>query len=83
MNPVLAGSIGATLGLVLAAFANLIVLPWVLRQQETRLAADWRAPVLGWGRDQLARMTKFSYRFTMPIIFGILGFVFGKKVFGV
>lgn len=83
MNPMLAGAIGSLIGLVIVAIANLVVLPFVLRHQETSLASDWRAPVIGWSRGQLARITRFTYRFTMPILFAIVGFVFGKEVFGV
>ncbi len=83
MNPMLAGAIGSLIGVVIVVIANLVVLPFVLRHQETTLASDWRAPVLGWSRDQLAGGTKFMYRFTMPILFAFLGFMFGKEVFGV
>ena len=83
MNPMLAGAIGSLIGVVIVVIANLVVLPFVLRQQETTLASDWRAPIIGWSRDKLARVTKFTYRFTMPILFAIVGFVFGKEVFGV
>ncbi|ESW79589.1 MULTISPECIES: hypothetical protein [unclassified Mesorhizobium] len=76
------GFLGAVAGVVVALFGNLVVLPYVLRQQEQRLAANYRAPVFSWDKQKLAALTTLAYRFLMPVLFGFVGAIAAIQIFG-
>jgi hypothetical protein len=82
MTDLSAGLIGAAAGLLLALFGNLVVLPYVLKQQDRRIAADYRAPIFGWDKQRTASLTRLMYRVQMPILFAFIGAVFAIQVFG-
>lgn len=82
MNNLSAGLIGAAAGLLIALFGNLVVLPYVLKQQDKKIAVDYRAPVFGWDKQRMASLTRLMYRIQMPIIFALVGAVFAIQVFG-
>ena len=78
----IAGLRGALVALAIVAIANVVLLPLVLRDQRHRLSDDWRAPVVGWSREDLARYTRLVYRFVLPVLFAFVGFSAAKEVFG-
>ncbi|RWN52320.1 MULTISPECIES: hypothetical protein [unclassified Mesorhizobium] len=82
MGSLTVGFLGAAVGVLFALFGNAVVLPYVLRQQDQRLAANYRAPVLGWDKQMLASLTRLVYRFLMPVIFGFVGAVAAVQIFG-
>jgi hypothetical protein len=82
MSDLAAGFLGATAGVIVALFGNIVVLPYVLRQQERRLPASYRAPVTGWDKQKMASITKLLYRFQMPIVFGLVGAAFAVQMLG-
>jgi len=82
MSDLSAGLVGAVLGLLIALFGNLVVLPYVLRQQDRKVALDYRAPVFGWGKPRIASITKLMYRVQMPILFAPIGAVTAVQMFG-
>ena len=55
---------GAAVGLIIAVFANWLVLPMVLRAQERKLRDD--AP-------RMRALTIAAYRYAMPLVFGGVG----------
>jgi hypothetical protein len=82
MSDLTAGLLGAIAGLIVALLGNIIVLPYVLRQQERRLPGSYRAPVTGWDKQKVASLTKLLYRFQMPIFFAVIGAIFVMQMFG-
>ncbi|MER8761511.1 MULTISPECIES: hypothetical protein [unclassified Mesorhizobium] len=82
MGNLTAGFLGAVVGVLVAIFGNIVVLPYVLRQQERRLAANYRVPVFGWDKQKLASFTRLMYRFQMPVIFGFIGAIAAMQIFG-
>lgn len=82
MSDISAGLLGAGAGLLVAVFGNIVVLPYVLRQQGLRISANYQAPVLGWDKQKVASLTKAAYRFLVPILFGFVGAITAIKVFG-
>jgi hypothetical protein len=82
MNNVVIGLLGAGAGLLVAVFGNVVILPYVLRHQERRLAAGYRDPILGWDKDQLAAVTRTMYRVIMPVFFGLMGANLAVTTFG-
>jgi hypothetical protein len=82
MSEALVGTIGALFGLIVVAFGNIAVLPWVLRRQKERFNSGWKDPIFGWDQEAVARITKFGYRFVMPILFAFVGFQSGAKFVG-
>jgi hypothetical protein len=82
MGSLTVGFLGAAVGVLVAFFGNVVVLPYVLRQQDQRLAASYRVPVFGWDKRILASMTRLAYRFLMPVLFGFVGAVAAIQIFG-
>jgi hypothetical protein len=82
MSDLTAGFLGAAAGVLVALFGNVVVLPYVLRQQDRRLAASYRAPITGWDKHKLASWTKLVYRLQMPIVFGLVGAISAVHMFG-
>ncbi|MBZ9743338.1 MULTISPECIES: hypothetical protein [unclassified Mesorhizobium] len=82
MSDISAGFLGVVAGLLVAMFGNVVVLPYVLRQQGQKLSANYRAPIFSWDRQQVASLTRAAYRFLMPILFGFVGAVTAIQVFG-
>ncbi|MDX8454033.1 hypothetical protein RFM98_14820 [Mesorhizobium sp. VK9D] len=82
MSDISAGFLGAVAGLLVALFGNVVVLPYVLRQQGRRISANYQAPVFGWDKQKVASLTRVAYRFLMPILFGFVGAVAAIQVFG-
>ncbi|MFI0846757.1 hypothetical protein [Mesorhizobium sp. IMUNJ 23232] len=82
MSDLSAGVVGVAAGLLIALFGNVVVLPYVLKQQDRKFAADYRAPVFGWDKQRMASMTRLMYRVQIPIIFALVGAVFAIHVFG-
>ncbi|MER9893578.1 hypothetical protein NKJ40_16115 [Mesorhizobium sp. M0119] len=76
------GFLGAVTGVLVAIFGNFAVLPYVLRQQDQRLSATYRVPVVGWDKQKLASLTRLMYRFQMPVIFGFVGAIAAVQIFG-
>ncbi|MGV3552768.1 hypothetical protein [Rhizobium sp.] len=75
------GIIGAIAGLLVAAFGNIVMLPWVLRLQRQRYDSGWK-PLIGKPHPELkASMTRFQYRIVMPVLFGFVGYQFGTTFF--
>ncbi len=76
MSDVLARLIGAAVGLLIVLLANFFLLPYVLRQQREKAGSGWTYPLSGKAMnvERMAKITKFSYRVTMPFLFA---FVFG------
>jgi hypothetical protein len=75
-------AIGICVGLLVALFGNVAVLPFVLRQQAERLGSNGRVPLVGWDSERLAAMTKLAYRLVLPLVFAIVGAVAAVSVFG-
>ena len=71
--------IGAALGLAFALFANVFVLPFVLRKQVERPLQLISTP---FGQFDLAHVTTLAYRIVFPVLFGIVGAVGANKVAG-
>jgi hypothetical protein len=68
MDPIVRALIGAGVGALAAIFANIVVLPYVLRQRNDLYAATRQV-------DPLQKWLKFIYRVQMPIMFvGIFAF---------
>ncbi|RWE36185.1 MAG: hypothetical protein EOS78_17445 [Mesorhizobium sp.] len=82
MSDMSAGIMGAVAGLLVALLGNVVVLPYVLRQQERSLPLNYKAPALGWDKQKVSSLTRFMYRFLMPILFGFVGAVAAVQVFG-
>jgi hypothetical protein len=82
MSDLSAGLAGAVVGLLIALFGNLVVLPYVLTQQDRKVAPDYRAPVFGWEKPRIASITKLMYRVQMPILFALIGAVTAVQMFG-
>ena len=82
MGNLTVGFLGAVVGVLVALFGNVVVLPYVLRQQDQRLAANYRVPVFGWDKQKLASFTRLMYRFQMPVIFGFIGAIAAVQIFG-
>lgn len=82
MSDLTAGFLGAAAGLLAALFGNLVVLPYVLRHQDRRLAANYRAPITGWDKARLASRTRLVYRLQMPIVFAVVGAIGAMHVLG-
>ncbi|MER8545940.1 hypothetical protein [Mesorhizobium sp. M0701] len=82
MGSLIVGFLGAAVGVLVALFGNVVVLPYVLRQQDQRLAANYRVPVFGWDKQILASMTRLAYRFLMPVFFGFIGAIAATQIFG-
>ena len=55
---------GAAVGLIIAVFANWLVLPMVLRAQERQLREDAR---------RMRPLTIAAYRYVMPLVFAVVG----------
>jgi hypothetical protein len=82
MNNIIIALIGAGAGLLVAVFGNIIALPWVLRQQATRLPSDYRSPIFGWDKQKIASITRLVYRYQMPLLWAFFGAVFAVQIFG-
>jgi hypothetical protein len=82
MSDLTAGFLGAAVGVLVAVFGNIVVLPRVLRQQDRSVAADYRAPLTGWDKQKMASWTRFVYRLQMPIVFGVVGAIAAVHMFG-
>ncbi|PAQ07210.1 hypothetical protein [Mesorhizobium temperatum] len=82
MGSLTVGLLGAAAGVLVALFGNVVVLPYVLRQQDQRLAANYRVPVFGWDKQVLGFVTRLAYRFLMPVFFGFLGAIAAIQIFG-
>jgi hypothetical protein len=82
MGNLTVGFLGAAVGVLVAIFGNVVLLPYVLRQQNQRFAANYRVPVFGWDKQKLAALTRLMYRFQMPIIFGFIGAIAAIQIFG-
>ncbi|TPI19129.1 hypothetical protein [Mesorhizobium sp. B4-1-1] len=82
MSDISAGFVGAVAGLLVAFFGNVVVLPYVLRQQGQRISANYQVPVFGWDMRKVASLTRVAYRFLMPILFGFVGAVAAIQLFG-
>ncbi|TIU30530.1 MAG: hypothetical protein E5W27_00785 [Mesorhizobium sp.] len=82
MGDLTVGFLGAAVGVLVAIFGNVVLLPFVLRQQNQRLAENYRAPVFGWDKQKVASLTRLMYRFQMPILFGFVGAVAAIQIFG-
>jgi Na+-driven multidrug efflux pump len=82
MTDLSAGLVGAAAGLLLALLGNLVVLPYVLKQQDKKIATDYRAPIFGWDKQRTASLTRLMYRVQMPILFAFVGAVSAIQVFG-
>ncbi|RWB34882.1 hypothetical protein [Mesorhizobium sp.] len=82
MGNLTVGLLGAAVGVLFALFGNVVVLPYVLRQQDQRVAANYRVPVFGWDKQKMASLTRLMYRFLMPAIFGFVGAVAAIQIFG-
>nr|WP_321444430.1 hypothetical protein [uncultured Cohaesibacter sp.] len=82
MTPFLAGSLGALIGLLTAVFANLVVLPVVLRAQEEGYIMGRQTTLDAQKQVQVANFTRFMYRIPMPVLFTLVGCVAGQRVFG-
>ncbi|MER8389763.1 hypothetical protein NKG60_01695 [Mesorhizobium sp. M1428] len=82
MGNLTVGFLGAVVGVLVAVFGNIVVLPYVLRQQDRRLAANYRVPVFGWDKQKMASLTRLMYRFQMPVLFGFIGAIAAIQIFG-
>ena len=78
----MAGGMGALIGLLIAIAANLLVLPAVLRSQEDGFVMGRKTALGEKSKDTVARLTRFAYRVPMPIMFAFVGFFAGLKVMG-
>nr|WP_321979870.1 hypothetical protein [uncultured Cohaesibacter sp.] len=78
----IAGSLGAFVGLVIALVANLAVLPAVLKAQEDGFIMGRKTVLSSMTPDTVARITRFMYRVPMPLLFAFVGFLAGLKAFG-
>ncbi|WP_316862671.1 hypothetical protein [uncultured Cohaesibacter sp.] len=81
-TPVMAGSLGALIGLIIALVANLVVLPAVLKAQDDGfvLGRQWTPSKMS--KESLARLTRFMYRVPMPVLFAFVGYFAGLRAFG-
>lgn len=82
MTPFIAGGLGALIGLLIAVFANLFVLPTVLRAQEDGYVMGRQSPLAPKSRERVARFTTIMYRIMMPLLFSFVGAMAGLSVFG-
>nr|WP_321456895.1 hypothetical protein [uncultured Cohaesibacter sp.] len=80
--PFIAGSIGAVVGLMIAVFANIVVLPYVLKAQEDGFVLGRKATISNMGPEAMARFTRFMYRVPMPVMFAFVGWFVGLNAFG-
>ncbi|WP_321446660.1 hypothetical protein [uncultured Cohaesibacter sp.] len=78
----IAGSLGAFVGLAIALVANLVVLPAVLKAQEDGFIMGRKTVLSSMTPDTVARITRFMYRVPMPLLFAFVGFLAGLKAFG-
>ncbi|SNY93732.1 hypothetical protein SAMN04515647_4047 [Cohaesibacter sp. ES.047] len=82
MAGLMAGGLGAFIGLAIAIVANVVVLPAVLKAQEDGFVMGRKTELATMSNETLARLTRFFYRVPMPIIFAFVGFFAGLKVAG-
>ena len=75
-------STGAGIGLLIAFFGNLYVLPAVLKMQQKVVSDNYRAPLFGWNRDQMGKATTLMYRVGLPLFFAFLGGITGYQFAG-
>ncbi len=73
MSDLLLGLVGALIGLVLALFGNLVVLPLVLKRQKAWFERRGDVPFFGGDRAKTLKFTSLMYRVYMPILFSIIG----------
>jgi hypothetical protein len=77
---------GLAAGLAVTLFANVVLLPRVLKQQRQKLGSDWKMPVTGWGVEVLGKRTAFIYRYWMPVVFSavfaVVGYYASSEVHG-
>lgn len=78
----IAGSLGAFVGLAIALMANLFVLPAVLKAQEDGFILGRKTALGTMSQESVARFTRFMYRIPMPLMFAFVGFLAGLKAFG-
>ncbi|SFO25400.1 hypothetical protein SAMN04488056_104134 [Cohaesibacter marisflavi] len=78
----IAGSLGAFVGLAIALVANLVVLPAVLKAQEDGFIMGRKTVLSSMTPDTVARITRFMYRVPMPLLFAFVGFLAGLKAYG-
>ncbi|WP_119307541.1 hypothetical protein [Cohaesibacter haloalkalitolerans] len=81
-TPWMAGSLGALLGLLIAVFANIVVLPAVLRAQENGFLLGRETAPGSMSKETMARLTRFFYRVPMPVLFAFVGWFAGLTAFG-
>jgi len=68
--------LGASTGLAIAVIANIVVLPRVLKLQESRGPTT---PGTRSGQISVASGTKFAYRVVMPVVFAIVFAIVANK----
>lgn len=82
MSNLTLGFLGAVAGLSVALFGNVVLLPYVLRQQDRRLPAHYRTPVIGWDKQKIAQATRLAYWYLFPVFFGLFGVLVAFNMFG-
>jgi hypothetical protein len=82
MSDMTVGILGATAGLLVALFGNLVLLPYVLRHQDRHLSADYRTPVAGWDKQKIASLTRLMYCYFMPVFWVAFGALAAVLTFG-
>ena len=82
ISPEIGGVLGVVVGLAFTVFANTVLLPYVLDAQKQNMEQDGRPLEGGVEKETVLQITEFLFRFAMPVLFAIVGFSLGRRVFG-
>ena len=79
------GLIGAGIGLGVAILGNLYVYPFVVKMRHERFAAKRASMPIEQSEKRetmIKNMLLFQYRVVMPILFSVVGYIFGTQLLG-